>query len=365
MSADVQPLKRREQKLRHCLVMFADIETAPRKNWLVNGLLGSGDFSCVYGSPGAGKSVLVGDFAAHVAAGEQWFGRRVEHAAVLYVAAERAKVVERRLAAIRKHHGWDELPLGLIAGSFDLRNSRTDADEIITHAATLESKTKLPVRLIVIDTYNRTLNGGDENSSKDVGAFVANADYIQRTTGAHILIVHHVPHEQTRMRGHGALLAACDTTIRVQELSAARVAVLEKSNDTIEGAKLAFSLESVLLHRDENTCEETTAPIIVPRDGAVPEAQASAARKLSDRQKLALDALADCAVEQGAAPPAAFGLPNGLRCVKVTEWREEVFRKGVIDRDAANPREDFKRVKNALAARHLIGERDGFVWRAR
>jgi hypothetical protein len=33
-------------------------------------------------------------------------------------------------------------------------------------------------------------------------------------------------------------------------------------------------------------------------------------------------------------------------------------------REAPNPRADFKRVRQSLAARHLIGERDGLVWKA-
>ena len=34
------------------------------------------EFSCYFGEPSAGKSVLVGDLLMHVAAGEPWFGRR-------------------------------------------------------------------------------------------------------------------------------------------------------------------------------------------------------------------------------------------------------------------------------------------------
>ena len=46
-------------------------------------------------------------------------------------------------------------------------------------------------------------------------------------------------------------------------------------------------------------------------------------------------------------------------------WRAELFSKGVLDRQARNPREDFRRVKIDLQARHRIGERDGFIWLAK
>ena len=44
--------------------------------------------------------------------------------------------------------------------------------------------------------------------------------------------------------------------------------------------------------------------------------------------------------------------------------RDELYSRGVLDRDAKSPREDFRRVKNSLQARKLIGERNGVVWRA-
>jgi hypothetical protein len=36
-------------------------------------------------------------------------------------------------------------------------------------------------------------------------------------------------------------------------------------------------------------------------------------------------------------------------------WREELYRKGVLDRDAKSPREEFKRVRQQLQARGRIG----------
>jgi hypothetical protein len=48
--------------------------------------------------------------------------------------------------------------------------------------------------------------------------------------------------------------------------------------------------------------------------------------------------------------------------VGVNHWRDELIQKGVIDRTAANPRADFKRLRQALAARKLIGDRDDFIW---
>ena len=77
--------------------------TASTKSWLVHNLLGDGDASVMYGKPGDGKSVLAEDLALHVAAGRLWHGRKVKQGAVVFIALERRKLVERRAIAFRKN----------------------------------------------------------------------------------------------------------------------------------------------------------------------------------------------------------------------------------------------------------------------
>src|SRR5262249_52868074 len=91
------------------LVMYDHIDPAPHKDWVIAGLIGAGELSCIAAAPGGGKSALATDMAAHVAAGRPWFGHHVKGGAVLYVAAERAALVGRRLAAIRNHHCFSDL----------------------------------------------------------------------------------------------------------------------------------------------------------------------------------------------------------------------------------------------------------------
>jgi hypothetical protein len=50
--------------------------------------------------------------------------------------------------------------------------------------------------------------------------------------------------------------------------------------------------------------------------------------------------------------------------VQLSAWREELYRKGVLDRDAKSPREEFKRIRTQLQARSLIGVNDELVWKA-
>jgi RecA-family ATPase len=207
--------RRRSSAGARRFTLFAELEATSTKSWLVHNLLGDGDASVAYGKPGDGKSVLAEDLALHVAAGRPWHGRKVKQGAVVFVALERRKLVERRAIAFREKHGLHDLPFAIVGGVHDLRHPSTVAT-LVEIVKEVETETGQKVVLIVIDTISRALCGGDENSPKDMGAIVAATSLLQTKTAAHILWVHHVPLDGgDRLRGHGALLGAMDTTISV------------------------------------------------------------------------------------------------------------------------------------------------------
>src|SRR5262249_39457878 len=193
---------RQERKFNFRL--FRELETESRKEWLVHNLLGAGDASAFYGVPGCGKSVLVEDLALHVATGREWHGRPTKAGAVLYVALERKRLVERRAIAFRNHHQIEEAPFAIIGGMLDLRSSQAAA-AIIEAVRELEEETGATLSLIVIDTISRALAGGDENSPKDMGAIVAATSRLQETK-AHILWVHHMPQDGAERVLEGTVL---------------------------------------------------------------------------------------------------------------------------------------------------------------
>jgi len=337
--------------------LYRDIERVPRK--LVENFLGATELSCDFGAPGCGKSVLAGDRAAHIAAGQTCFGRRVTQGAVLYVAAERAALVKRRFAAWRLFHEIDDIPLAVASGGIDLRT--TDADKIISLVRRLEDQTQHQCVLIEIETVSRVLAGGDENSSKNVGALVGNLTQIQETTGAHISLSHHAPHDQARMRGHGALLAACDTTVHIENAGVFRTARIDKTNDGAEGESLAFTLESVELSHDANTGQITTAPIVKRFDGAPPKALAK--MKLPKGAQMALRALTEAIVDHGEVAPASNYIPTGKRVVSLEVWRQRAYRVGIsTSDDASAKRKAFQRASEHLIANDRIGFYEEIVW---
>lgn len=99
-----------------------------------------------------------------------------------------------------------------------------------------------------------------------MGAIVNATALLQQGTGAHCWL-HHMPAEAERMRGHGSLLGAMDTTILVAKTRNLRTATIVKANDSEEGVQIAFSLESVTVGTDANG-NPTTAPIVRQADAS-------------------------------------------------------------------------------------------------
>jgi AAA domain len=344
-------------------VTFADLDQHLRKDWLVKDFLGVGEMSAMFGAPGTGKSALAGDLGAHVAAGIHWFGRPVSRGAVLYIAAERAALVKRRMAGWRLYHGVKDIPLGIVSKTIDLRSSRRDADSVIECCAELQKKFEHDPRLVIIDTVSRVLTGGDENAPRDMGHLIANLAHVQEGTGAHVLVIHHVPQGQLRLRGHGSLLGSMDTTVSLEKSSAGSVtATIDKNNDGPEGQTIAFCLRAVELYRDPQTAETTTAPVVIPTE-VVPQQPRSKKKPLSPKYERARRALAGVARGSLAkTAPDDWGLPAGINIVSVDAWRDVLLRDGVLDKEDTNVRKRFWDLKNSLSAKNIIGERDGCVW---
>jgi hypothetical protein len=286
------------------LETYDSIDVGKPKDWLVHDILGRGEFSVWFGHPGASKSVIVGDLCCHVAWGKDWFGRRVRQGAVVYVAAERAAVVKRRFGAFKHVNkpSADKLPILIVSGHIDLYQGRGHVEQLLADIEAFQKQRADELALVVIDTLNRTLGGGDENGSSEMGAFVSSVGRIQAATGAHVLAIHHPPKDgELRLRGHSALLGAVDTSVAVKHEKSYRSAVVQKQNDGEEGIGIAYDLKRIVLATHEQG--ETTAPIVVPLDGG---ALAEPTKLVSGHRKGVLASLRARAADEGITREAWF-----------------------------------------------------------
>ena len=171
------------------VLTIAELLRKPPPKWLLHGVLPETGLAVMFGSPGAGKTFAALDLGLSIARGKSWFGKRTKPGRVIYVASEGN--LSNRLRAYLKHHRLHEGPKEflVVEESIDLLHAETGEFEALV--ASIKAAVQDAVDLVIIDTLNRTMPGGDENSSKDMGAMVARAKQLEATFLCAVMYVHH------------------------------------------------------------------------------------------------------------------------------------------------------------------------------
>ena len=198
----------REPRFR--LYTAAEWKNRPDPSWLCDGLLVQDTLAAVIGAWRSFKTFFALDLGLSVATGTPFHGRVVVSGPVVYVSAEGASGLARRIRAweIARKVSVDAAPFYVLPDTVHLL-SHEDVDELRTVIMGLPTK---PV-LVVIDTLARCLLPGDENSARDMGQAVEAGDVIRRATGATVLMLHHPAKNGGKARGSGALPGGVDTEL--------------------------------------------------------------------------------------------------------------------------------------------------------
>lgn len=349
MTASISPIhETRADQLRSMLVSIDALSPSLEANYLVQGWLGDGGFSVIYGKSNVGKTFVALDLAVHVASESDWQDRTVKGGAVVYVAAEGGAGIVNRLAAIKK--AKPEIAIGadffLLPMQLDLHGEE-DAD------AFCEALPSRDLALIVIDTMARSMGSGDENSVRDVSQFIANLDKIRRRTGAHIMVVHHAGKEVSKgARGSSALLGAIDTEIEVVKGKIK----CTKQRDMENSGEIYFRIQTVCLGEDSGGHLVSSAIVV---NGDVPK---ESAKLLPPMTEVALNLLKDACRSEGVE--TRISEIQGTRlCVSLETWRRLFFELGLYEgRSESARRMAFKRAKDRLFEAQAIGVLGEWVW---
>ena len=295
------------------LTFFADLtESPPPKPWLIKGVLARDETSSWFAPPGKGKSALLTDVAVHQGGGIDWRGFRTKgQAGVVYFALERADLVRRRLIAHKLRDGLRDLPIAVVSQTIDLLN-RNCVDIIVATIQAAEQRFGCEVGLAIFDTYSKGIaaGGGDEDKAKDQNAVQANLRRVfDRGHHIHIAGIGHTGKDESRgERGSNARLADVDMQVQIAG-DIIKTVTINKANDQPEGVLTAFKLEPFDFGLDEDG--EPFRTFIVSPEVFADEHRGASRQKPSDRQVLAMRALADVALSQGRDPPPDYRLPTG------------------------------------------------------
>ncbi len=171
-------------------------------------MLDQGTTALLFGKWGTAKSFIGFDWAASVATGRKWQGRRVAQRRALYIAAEGAFGLKGRSNAWET--GWQteihdgQLEVSAAGEPHPLRRSRCPGRPHRTNG----------YGLVVLDTLARCMVGADENTPKDVGLVIdAMTRLLQHTPDGRgvVLGVHHTGKDGKTLRGSSAFEGGVDT----------------------------------------------------------------------------------------------------------------------------------------------------------
>lgn len=319
---------------RFKLMSPAELAALPPVRWRVRGVLPSEGIAAIYGQSGSGKSFLVLDMLAAIAAGRPWFGCRVKPAPVLYVALEGEAGIAQRIQAHQKRHGPLAPGFRFLLQPLDIRKQGDRAD-IITAA----KAAGLAGGVLCVDTLSRAAPGMDENAPDDMGQVIDGLKALQAEIGGLVLAVHHSGKDATKgMRGHSSLIAALDAALEVTRTADRREWSASKSKDGRDGDGYPFRLEVIELGTDEDG-DIITSCAIEADDSPAPKRQ----KGLTETQRQGIAAYS-CACDEGKGQIDASGKFVGLH---LEDWRPYFYQVSTADGTEAK-RKAFQRVRTDL-----------------
>ena len=306
----------------------------PPVEFLVDGLITDTGFTMMYGAPGTGKSFLAIDIALSVAHGQPWQGQGVKQGPVLYIAGEGIGGFGKRWKAWERHHGKvDEPDLYLLPTAVNFR----EPEDIARLVATIEDIDQ-PFSLVIVDTVARAIAGAEENSSTDMGLFVAACDEIKALTGGALLAVHHAGKDANRgARGSTALLGAVDTSLMVSKSEDIVVLRTEKMKDAEPMDDINLRMVTV-----SATISETS--VVLERTDEKPKKKK--AWRPTGAQKRALQVFENLCVDRGSAK------------VRYSDWMAKM-RSDMPD----TPDSTKGSARDALIDNEWIISVDGVCWK--
>jgi len=217
--------------------------------WIIREILPQAEIAMIYGESGSGKSFFALDLILAVARGIDWQGHvNASPGGVAYIAAEGAGGAKTRLRAYAQHHGvcLDDIPLFALGDSPNFLERKDIGDVIAALRVVVD------LRVVVVDTAACVVAGGDENSGKDMGRFIAHCKAIHKALGVLVVVIHHSGKDAGKgARGWSGMRGALDVEICVTRDGQERLATITKMKDgSDEDLEFGFTLVPVSLGLD-------------------------------------------------------------------------------------------------------------------
>lgn len=205
---------------------------------------------------------------------------------VIYIAGEGHNGLKRRWSAWEKHFGLSLQDAPLFVSSAPVAFLDSQAAAVVAAKVREVANKHGNPALIIVDTLARNFGDGDENSTKDMNAFVAAIDDLRREFEATALIVHHSGHsDKNRGRGAMSLKGALDAEFKVSTTGDLMAITATKMKDAPLPDPIMRKFISVELGWGKSG-EMLTSAVLVPTQ----EKPAKKEEDLSGNEKIGLRA---------------------------------------------------------------------------
>lgn len=206
-----------EMEVRYMVRDKTTVGVGPKKEWLIDGMIGRQDIVFIYGQPGTGKTFIAIDLLMSAANGKPFAGQFCVKSPlnVAIAVGEGGTSIDDRFEAAMKYHelaNWANYSIIDDGPQFYEDNEGEEIDALIREWKTFQRE---PLDILIIDTYAMATVGADENSAKATGKVIANARKIAREMNCAIIFVHHTTKNGSSERGSSALRAAADMMIEI------------------------------------------------------------------------------------------------------------------------------------------------------
>jgi hypothetical protein len=211
------------KKRLHNKKSFKEIRHAPKKQWLIDEILGVKDMAMIYSSPGCGKTFIALDLIGSAITGRKWADKFsiARPLNVAYCTGEGLQGITERIDALGvKYNINDEITnfsfYDQTPQLFDMAipvNSNSFIDEWLED---IKQGTESPLDMIVIDTFHNATRGLKENATDDTGIVINNCNVISEKLGCAVVLVHHSTKDGASERGSTTIRGAMDIMIEVK-----------------------------------------------------------------------------------------------------------------------------------------------------
>ena len=197
-------------------VSFDDDDPPP--SWYIDSILLPNAVVGVYGDSESGKSLVVIDWAMHTALGWQWRWHDVAQGHVVYIAAEGAYGLKFRMRAWCIEHSVAYALVNPYIHIIPCAVPLMDREQV---ALAVQAIKAIPlndasIKMIVFDTLNRSMEGGEENNNDHVRDAINATARVASTFDCAAVTIHHAGKNGT-YRGASAFFANVDTVIKVEQ----------------------------------------------------------------------------------------------------------------------------------------------------